>query len=949
MSEQPGAPPIPPIPDVPVQPLFNPSRPLRGMVSHIHPSGIPDGFAALLQNVRLGDGTIVCRNGIYEIPGITGLPSGTNIFRGATYWEGAYYAAYTGAARQVRDDANNVVRTVSTIEVYRSTNLVNWTRLTTSTQAKQGVRSNGPGAGLPVYGGNDSRLEDTGEPVFFVPVETGTYRASPLTLDGFPTTRKLLLIGTGSALSDPSRFNHVMVVNGEIPASTETDASASRIAFHRRDVRPPSMGDSLRSYVTFPCYAVIKGPSGMGLSASNSRFQFALVNSGGNRHVRLTAQTTTVSGDTASMTPSQFINPLSGPLPQNQWDLHASRQVVFAYRANVPSVWDNLVVRLQRGTSSVTLYDPRSPAYDRTEVSNQTIEDSFAAAGGPDDAVYAWRLAGSPKSTLEFVAFNLDAVSPIGFNPQRIHFEWVGPTPSVEVQLDIFMVAGSGQWQGLGQFGTTLFNHDGQAESPGVVIPLGGGEKVCNLGGPDYLTEEIVESPTIFYTPMVPIQSPSLLERDRGVDHVLVYRRDFGGTRYLGVGGSTGAFQVAYFSPIGHVWTYVSPWTAENQVQYRRLLYRFGVDANREMPDPFHRGIPPFSCGAVSSGRGFFADESSLSVSEFANPFRHRDLVRIRNGFPDISSPSLHRFPGERVVNVASLASSLYGSNQTLVFTDKNVYSVDSGDPRSTPSNIASMGMAARGSLTEYKRSVWWLDSDRQIRFMSGGSSGDASRGVVEDWFGPARPNFLGVWRGIPQPMLSRPSAAWWNDRLYIAISEPLGSPLRQNRVMVYDPRTEGWVVDVGPAGFSCNQFLQGPGPFDSSGSLIAFGDDGKIFLYDTPFTNVDLGTFDIPVAVWTREFHDDMWNPMRVLRFGIVCDPKFAPVEVSRFFRAGSPADASTVNINQAGVAWRWTGVSGGRGVSGRLHISTDAKAGWRILSMVAEVESSGGTGAGV
>lgn len=871
------------------------------MRSYPHPLTLGPGEFPLLENVRFDTGVIECRPGISEIS-TTGLPTGSDIFRGATLWNGKLYSAFRAAAR-----ANSW----GAIDLYESSDAATWTKITSDSAGQQGTDSTGDSA----VSGNDNRLNDNGF-ASFVPITAPVYNFNQ-------TTRKqnvnVLAVSTGDHAT-AGRGCQPRILNG-----SQSSLIPPAVAIHRTVDYPKVSG--LTSRVGLPRYFIINAMSA-GSSLPNLGVSVPFVSSGGLSAPLMTmfGGTTTQDGDRVG-----FIGASNDVTLLTNWD---KRQFITVVKTKQPEVLQSFAFSVTDGASEYTVYDPQDP----------TTTLSLEPFGDPDSELYLTLYTGT---TDDVVNADYD-----GFN-----MTWRGAdaSPTDDIYLSFLTVAWGGTWPGLGQFSISYLNSSSLAESPAAVLDIGPGMKISEIGGSAYFSDEIPQRTYMFVEPKVPVPSPSTAERDRGVDTALLYRREDGENKYYLLNGTQGDVKVAEYSG---GWAWVSPYTAELQNQFVSLTANEGRSGAMTSPTPFCKAIQPFSCGDVASGRGVFGSGSRIQISESNNPFRHQEIVNSDEfGNLETWSASEQRFDGETCKQIDSVASSIYGAQQAVVWTDKGMYSVDTSDPTLGASFVSSGGIAAPQSLASKDGHMAFLDTDRQIRFVASGRIESPSERQIDDFLQSPKLSSSGQLRGIPTGSLPKAAGAWFNSRYYLGIT-PAGES-RNSKVLIYDARQGAWMIDSPAPVFSVEQWIAFPDASVGRDRLLAFGHDGKIFDYENPSVVGDLDSDTISVAVETPEY-SSRHEAVSMKRVGIafdVLDGREATID--RTFRSGvvgapggDTMSSSTISLgpDTSTPGWNWTTIGeAGRGASARLRFEADVVAGWKLLWMVAELEAPGGRGASV
>lgn len=948
--------------------VYNPAdSPVRGMASSRHPASLNKGEFYELQNWRLSDYSLKVRGAVREIAqgASTGLRTSGNLggsaapdagtafelgnsgviatlFRGAFNWNGTMYAAYA--------NVNETTGALLHTHLYKSSDLSAWSRV------------------YMTWTGNGSSNEegwwtDNWKLCTFTPVK------APVTISGGTikvSEEEVLIVSQGPEAvtvgSGYAGFSY-SPSNGNPPAVVWSDGI---VGFHRELSAPEKVG-KLQSIATFPHYVNIGSDTSATVNAFTSdtyatpQSQFDCVVGGGpaaDGHTLYVDLNTSLAGYNCSITYTDFDG------ANVALDIADSDQLVFVYdTVNIKDFWNRVKLEIGDGTNWGTIWNPSDPSCVRIE---HSFNDDTDWAKTQADEAYTYRAS----RTIDSLRVRQTPLAMMAFPKDQIDWGTSTPTDDItsfrftlledysgtQIIFEIYCICASGSWQGLGQWGQTLFNLRGQSESPGVVIPIGGGALTTEIGGSSYLPVEIPEVPLFYYSYSVPVQSAKAAEY---ADYALLYRRDWGSETFYGVSGSSGFHQLTELSGTPgytdstsatgtftykkRAYNYVakSDWPTAESVAWKTVGYD-ALDTRRIMPDALHLPLPAHDCAVWANGRLIAGSGSKVWVSEYGNPFRYRWFPRYENGVSDPYSPSVREMQGERVVGMKAVSASMVGANQVYVWTDKTLAALDGADPNQPMNNLGQIGCVGQRALAAFKNQVWMIDDERQVRIYNNGGTGDKTREVVDD-----------LLDAVPSNSIDKAGLYWWRDRLYCSFQEQGANwATAENRiVLVYDPRNDAWTVDREfPAAFGAQQFARFA--FSGTEKLVAFGGYGRVFVYDSategekdsvsPDTGANTPTeSDIETAIETAEFSDGLFTPMLLGRIGLTVDPMpGGSAHIKRIMRSGEGGTSVSASLNPGG--WLWSPIDPGacgRGVGGRFRIEIGAPSHWTVHSIVAEV----------
>lgn len=511
----------------------------------------------------------------------------------------------------------------------------------------------------------------------------------------------------------------------------------------------------------------------------------------------------------------------------------------------------------------------------------------------------------------------------------------IGSGGSVEITL----MAQGGTVQGATQFAMSYLNSGSRAESPSVVAPnvtlTSIRTTIPASSGGSYKTEKLPIREDLYYNCLLNCSIPTMADINAGADTTVAYKLRPGAADFY----ESKAYAHATWS--GYSWTPAT--TPGRQAEY----------ANDDedglpliAPDGYHLPVPIANvitasgerlvCGQVRDSITDTLTHGEVWISEDGRPFRFRSVIRyLDQNVPDYSSPVRVSFGGEKVQAVKSLSGTLLGVDSINVFTDSSYYVLDGADSfqLSRPRRVANLGTPSGRSIAYHQNTMYWLDSERQIRRNSPEVS-PVSRHRTDDQL-------------INAASVTGACSAFFKDRYYLAFT-PNGGSIR-SRVMVYDERADKFTSHLYP--FEIEQFVYADtrGTFTPNYKrmLLAFTPTGACYELESSSQTTDAGTA-IPVTLKPREIHFDAWKTFTLGRVGIVCDDAAAStLTVARAFKpSGSASSAVSLDVTSGGV-YRWdkdtyNNPAGGIGMACQITLSGNVVGGTTFYSIVTEVEES-------
>lgn len=269
-------------------------------------------------------------------------------------------------------------------------------------------------------------------------------------------------------------------------------------------------------------------------------------------------------------------------------------------------------------------------------------------------------------------------------------------------------------------------------------------------------------------------------------------------------------------------------------------------------------------CGSARPASvGSTANPADVYVSEQDHPFRHREILKVEDGVPSLTSGTCAKFPGEKVQRIVPIVGSLIGNETAIVFTDQNVYALRGPDSAglTRPVRISDKGTVSPWSVSVRGNKLVYLDEDRKfVTLIPGQEPVDISTGRMDN-----------ILEAIPTSRLDNVYSCVFRNRLYVSYT--LGGGSSNKAVLVYDFLFDAWARDVTLNNLSWNQFYALD--IGTSGQLRVWSDTGGLYEHDSSSTTIDAGSNAITPFIEGRMV-GDQWKAFSFDRLGIHCQQDY-------------------------------------------------------------------------
>lgn len=856
-------------------PLLNPDVPARGMIPSQDPAMIEGGYWYRLQNVRTNGGTIQVRNG--AVKRVSSGPGGTLKGYASVTLEGANYlvAAF---------------RNAGTTNFYRLSGS-SWTQF----GAGSGFASDGDvtfcvvrdfGAGgittaadvLVIQNGTDSPRVAYG--LNFATVGTASAIGTPAWVTATPVPQGYAVLNTATgthAYSTDSAFDMDVAATGPDLDFSGGAIAASSTADLTWDTSRDEEGSSF--LVGIP----VQKEFCIGLVQTNEETLVDYVSSIAALLDPATPVTFTVTGastttpivvtvaSTTGLSDGDYVRVtgVGGITEANGvWQIDSVTGTTFELVGSAGvGAWTSggTVAKLEW----VTIYDPT------TDDADLTVQELGVSP-----------LGGSPGVMLSILANQYEGRT--GWN--GIRFVSPAQTPPAFRSYIIF-VGTSGQIDGRARWAGSYYSSTTRQEGIATEANNAAGVTLQAVGGATF-------AQGFRWTPDVGTYRTAwqLAIADKsGItgspNYALFYRSD----PYLASDDST------QFAPY-----WLSYWVAlsapglgfTNQWVTDPLLYQ-----TRYAKEAGHLTLPTGSLMAFVNDRLFLAGTSTPSafwVSGWQDPFAFRLVPLVDDdGNQDQTSPTYRTYGGETVTALLRMQGDFYGVDTLYLWTNRGVYRMGGYDSRTLlqSATLSEKGTNRRQTVCAYDGTVWYLDTEGQVRSINGGLASDPRSMAKVDAL-------------LSAGTITSACAIVGYDAFRIFFQE--SGTASQLSCLVWQQQTGEWVIDKFP--FT----VAGAVVHETSPRRImyAFESDGKLWELEVPGQTTEDGA-QIVVSLVSRELSLKMWEPASFGRAGVILSSVTnATLGTSRY----CPNDASTTTGTYSftgSAAWNYD-VTASSGVPG-------------------------------
>jgi len=590
----------------------------------------------------------------------------------------------------------------------------------------------------------------------------------------------------------------------------------------------------------------------------------------------------------------------------------------------VANFWQQMGVALLDGSGNAM------PLYDPSTSSNATfLQNDF------DPLVSAWQMA-----------YQLQPVSPFDLtNVVAVSLFWTGQAPPIEVDFNIYLLAGGGRFQGTTAFAVSYFGSDFRGMGPATPVPTTLPGSILNSGGPDptqggsgVFFPPIAEDARFFYDPLITFPSPPVPAIAAGVNNALLFAQ---------YPEQTNLFLNA--TAIAAVYAGSGPWTVDSTdfAELTGATY-FQQDLSWPALDASYVTLPIGLPMAASTQRLMVGQGNRFWYSGAERPFQFRELVaNDGNGNLQPNSPGSFGIDGEEIqafLNIGSLSAgqetigqAQNGVSTVFIITDRSTSWVTGWDAISLNKRnlLYGRGTYAPKSVAPSRTGFFFLDSDRRLVEVMGYSVQPVSRDIVDDRL-----------NGIPDARVPWIWGVERDDRYYLCYT-PEGET-ENSRALIYDVHESQvygehvWLSDTFSTaieGVSCLL----PYRDGVRTRLVGFDLACAAIEHEANGTD-DQGQTGVTWSMTFPELKADLFSSIRVRRCGVVCDANMGTITTTRAAvgRIDLPTSSASIDTSTptGPRAVKWDSPAAGiLSNSVSLSLSGASPSGSKLINVVVEV----------
>lgn len=530
----------------------------------------------------------------------------------------------------------------------------------------------------------------------------------------------------------------------------------------------------------------------------------------------------------------------------------------------IPFFWQQMKVSITDISSNVmVLYDPTAGIGG----------PDFLQSPGPFLAAYQINYPLQPETTFDHA------------NVRSITFEWTGQSPVIDTTFIVYLLAGSGQFQGTTEFAAAYCEVDSRSMGgitpypsvvPGSIFANGGPGRIP-LGNSS-TSPTIADDARFSYDYLISVGNPPTPTPPAiGPDRALLFSQLPGQTDLF----LNGDVQIAHWDGTN--------WDLDNTSKTN-----FGVPFDQDISwpelDSAYVVMPIGQAMSASTQRLMVGAQNRYWYSGAERPFQFRELVDSdANGNLMTNSPGSFGIDGENIqalLNIGSLSAgqetvgqAQNGVSTVFILTDRTLSWVTGWDAISLNKRnlLYARGTYAPKSLTPSRTGFFFIDTDMRVIEVDGYQTTPTSRDIVDDRL-----------LAIPSDRIPWMWGVERNDRYYLCYTPNGGT--ENTECLIYDVHESQrlgehiWLSDTfPPSGIAGNVSALLSYRDGIQTRLIGFTFAGSCIEHETYGAVDDDGQSGVTWSLTFPELKADLFSTIRVRRCGVTCDSNMGTITTVR------------------------------------------------------------------